>query len=91
LPKTAVAVISRAATSDRDARFIARTKISFEKRRRFSPSNQPWREESVNRTAIKFNPIYQIGILIQKPISILYCGAGLIWSRPIYMDAARQQ
>jgi hypothetical protein len=47
-----------AATSSRDAVFIARHKKTFEKGRRFSPSNQPWREESVNRAATKFNPIY---------------------------------
>jgi hypothetical protein len=25
---------------------------------RISASNQPWREQGVNRAAIKFNPIY---------------------------------
>jgi hypothetical protein len=80
-----------AATSDRDAAFIARQKNIIQRRHRFSPSNQPWREERVNRGATKFNPIYWIGILMQKPISVLNRGIGLIWSRPICVDATRQK
>ena len=55
-----------------------------------SASNQPWREQGVNRAAIKFNPIYQIGILMQMPILFLNRGAGLICSRLVCVDGTRR-